>query len=403
MLRKLRLKFVCINMFLVTVMLCVIFALVIRTTSQNLEEQSIASIKRIASNPTDMIRPDRAPGENTRTPYFVMYINSAYEVMTIISNRFDLSDGAVLSELLTELRSSDDAIGTIKPYALRYYRTNIPGGQKVIFMDISAQIDTMESLVENCLLIGALSFLLFLALSILLARWAVEPVDKAWQQQKQFTADASHELKTPLTVIMTNAELLQSPDCTPAERDGFVQSIVTMSHQMRGLVEQLLNLARMDSGTVQREMQNLDYSELMLDAIMPFEALFFEKGLTLTCNVQEGIRVHGFAPQLTQVSDILLDNAQKYAHPETNVVVTLQRTDRRHCTFSVTSTGDAISREDFTNIFKRFYRVDKARSGGGSYGLGLAIASDIVQNHRGKIWAESRNGINTFFVQLPTA
>ena len=402
MLRKLRLKFVCINMFIVTAMLCVIFALVLNSTRQNLERQSIQAMKGITSNPTQMLRPDRGDDDNSRVPYFTLLISSSGEILTTGSSFFDLSDKEVLTDLLKQVFSGSENIGILPRYELRYYRTSNPLGQRVVFVDISGEMDIMESLVRNSLLIGALSFVLFLIISILLARWAVRPVDKAWQQQKQFTADASHELKTPLTVIITNAELLQSPDYTEAERADFTASILTMSHQMRGLVEQLLNLARMDSGAAKKELIRLDYSELTLDAVIPFEALFYEKDLALTCNVQEGIFVNGMAPQLTQVADILLDNARKYARPGTHVVVTLQRTDRRHCQFSVTSTGDVISEEDLKNIFKRFYRVDKARSRDGSYGLGLAIASDIVQHHRGKIWAESRNGINTFFVQLPT-
>lgn len=401
MLRKLRIKFVCINMFIVTAMLCVIFALVLNLTQQSLEEQSTQALKRIASNSMPMLRPGHEPGGGSRTPYFIVHISSSGEILTISSNQFDLTDQSFLEELLEQVLQNDDTLGVLQPYALRYLRTHSPIGEKVIFVDISGEIETMKSLLQSCLLIGALSFAIFLVISILLAHWAVKPVDKAWQQQKQFTADASHELKTPLTVIMTNAELLQSPDYSEQERKDFVQSIVTMSHQMRGLVEQLLSLARIDNGAAQKEMTRLDYSELTLDALMPFEALFFEKGLTVTCNVQDGIFVSGAAPQLTQVAEILLDNAQKYAHPSTNVVVTLQRSDRRHCQFSVTSTGDVISQEDLKNIFKRFYRVDKARSRNGSYGLGLAIASDIVSSHRGKIWAESRDGVNTFFVQLP--
>ena len=401
MLRKLRLKFICINMAIVTAMLCVIFSFVLNTTARNLENQSIAVLKQIADNPTWSFRPDREPGENTRIPYFIIHINHSGEALTISNSHFDLSETNV-NALLAVLQNSDTTIDVIKPYALRYYRTDSPIGEKVVFADISAELETIESLGRSCLLIGSLSFVLFLLISTLLARWAVKPVEKAWQQQKQFTADASHELKTPLTVIMTNAELLQSPEYSEEEQMGFAASILTMSQQMRGLVEQLLNLARIDSGSSRKDMQRLDYSELVLDAIMPFEALFYERELHVICNVQDGIFVSGIPAQLTQVADILLDNARKYAYPQTNLVLTLQRVDRKHCQFSVTSTGEPISPEDLKNIFKRFYRVDKARSRDGSYGLGLAIAADIIQFHRGKIWAESKEGVNTFFVQLAT-
>ena len=102
------------------------------------------------------------------------------------------------------------------------------------------------------------------------------------------------------------------------------------------------------------------------------------------------------------MADILLDNAAKYAASNSTVRVTLRR-QGSHCLLSVASAGDAISKEDLKNIFKRFYRMDKARSMNHSYGLGLSIADSIVSKHGGKIWAESADGVNTFFVQLPTA
>ena len=250
--------------------------------------------------------------------------------------------------------------------------------------------------------IGVLGFAVFLGLSFLLARWAVKPVETAWNQQRQFVADASHELKTPLTVILTNAELLQEPEYDEQARSRFVDSIMTMSHQMRGLVESLLELARVDNGGQNLVFSRLNFSELVSDALLPFEPVYFEKGLTLDNGVEEKLFVKGSQQHLKQVADILLDNASKYASADSTVRVILRR-QGSHCLLSVASAGDAISREDLKNIFKRFYRMDKARSMNHSYGLGLSIADSIVSKHGGKIWAESADGVNTFFVQLPPA
>ena len=260
----------------------------------------------------------------------------------------------------------------------------------------------MRSLTDTCILIGVLGFAVFLGLSFLLARWAVKPVETAWNQQRQFVADASHELKTPLTVILTNAELLQEPEYDEQARSRFVDSIMTMSHQMRGLVESLLELARVDNGGQNMVFSRLNFSELVSDALLPFEPVYFEKGLTLESNVEENLFVRGSQQHLKQVADILLDNASKYAFADSTVRVILRR-QGSHCLLSVASAGDTISKEDLKNIFKRFYRMDKARSMNHSYGLGLSIADSIVGKHGGKIWAESADGVNTFFVQLPAA
>ena len=161
-----------------------------------------------------------------------------------------------------------------------------------------------------------------------------------------------------------------------------------------------MELARVDNAQNHITMQELDFSKLISDAVLPFEPLFFEKGMVLESEVEPGIRLRGSAEHLRQVPEILLDNAMKYADPASTVQVRLVR-HGRECLLSVANRGPEIGREDLKNIFKRFYRVDQARSMGGSYGLGLSIAERIVQTHRGRIWAESAGGTNTFYVQLP--
>ena len=226
-------------------------------------------------------------------------------------------------------------------------------------------------------------------------------MDRAWKQQRQFVADASHELKTPLTVIMTNAELLQSPSYEPEAKAQFSQSILTMARQMRGLVERLLELARVDDGRSNMAFTRCDLTALVTQSVLPFEALFFEKGLTLTCQAEEGVAVQGSPAHLAQVVEILLDNAQKYSDRSGEVAVRLSRQHRGHCLLTISNPGTALSPQQLQDIFKRFYRADQARSRDGSFGLGLSIAQAIITEHRGRIWAESAGGLNTFFVQLP--
>ena len=242
---------------------------------------------------------------------------------------------------------------------------------------------------------GMLSFLAFFFISLWLARLTVKPVEQAWEQQEQFVADASHELKTPLTVIMTNAELMQGgEDARSAEH------ILTMSRQMRGLVEGLLDLARVDNGSVKTAFTEVDFSCLVSEGMLPFEPVYFEQGMELVGEVENGIRVKGSESHLKQVLDVLLDNAMKYSAPGARVVVTLKKQGAGSL-LSVCNPGESISKADLKKIFQRFYRVDSARSMDRSYGLGLSIAQGIVQEHRGKIWVESENGENTFFVYLP--
>ena len=224
----------------------------------------------------------------------------------------------------------------------------------------------------------------------------------AWDQQRQFVADASHELKTPLSVIMANAELMQGEDLVEEDRINYSGNILSTTYQMRSLVENMLEMARVDNGTVKMNFDIVDFSQLVSDAALSFQLLYEEKGMGLRCAVPDGVQLYGSEQHLYQVMDVLLDNALKYSAPGSMVSVDMIGMGKT-CVLSVESSGEPISGEDLKNIFKRFYRADKARSMNGSYGLGLAIAESIVEAHKGKIWAESENGCNTFFVQLPTS
>lgn len=216
-------------------------------------------------------------------------------------------------DLIVRARSSHQKVGVIKEYGFRYYKTNTPYRYSLVFADISSETAALKGLVRTCALIAGLSFILFLAISIWLSGWAVRPVEKAWKQQRQFVADASHELKTPLTVIMTNAELLQSSGCGEEEQRRFSEAILAMSRQMRGLIEQMLDLARADSGQAEAAFEQVDLSRTAEDSLLLFEPLYFEQGLTLYAEIEEGILIWGLKDRLSQLLDILLDNACKYS------------------------------------------------------------------------------------------
>lgn len=402
MIRKLQVKFVVINMAMVTVMLCVIFGLVYHFTSSNLETESISMMKSIAADPFQLGRPDGGDAD-LRLPYFTLQLGLKGELISTGGGYYDLSDQEFLRDLIEASIRSRKETGVLEEHNLRYCRVGTHMGTVLVFSDMSSENNTLNNLVRISLIIGAFSFCAFLCISVFLSRWAVRPVAAAWQQQKQFVADASHELKTPLTVVMTNAELLQSDDYTQEDRQSFARSIYTMSQQMRSLIESMLELARSDAGRQAETMRPVELSRLVADCAISFEGIFVEKGLSLDSFVEPGITVRGSAQELQQVVDILLDNAQKYSSPNGVTRVRLSSSGQGRCRLSVSDPGAEIPPEELKKIFQRFYRMDAARGRDGSFGLGLSIAESIVTRHKGKIWAESRDGINTFHVELHKA
>lgn len=399
MTRKLRYKFIIIIMGIVTIMLCIIMSMIYFFTKRNLETGSIAMMQNISDNPF-LLRLPNELHDDIRFPYFTLQLDMRGNLIATGGGYYDLSDESFLKNLIDAAFSADAPVGIIEDYNLRFFRKDTAVNQILVYADISSELAALNNLLRNCIFIGIACFLAFLLISFLLAKWVVQPVDRAWQQQRQFIADASHELKTPLTVIMTNAELLQNADYEETSQSAFSSSILVMSRQMRDLVEQMLELARTDHVQTHTVFSSLDFSRLVSDAVLPFEPVFFERGLTLRTEIAGNILVNGSPSELRQVLDILLDNAQKYSRENGTTWVTLQRRGKNHCLLAVADEGETIPPQDLKNLFKRFYRADQARSRNGSFGLGLSIAESIIKRHKGKIWAESKNGINTFLVEL---
>ena len=395
MIRKLRIKIVLVIVLVAAVMLGVIFGMSYTMTRQDLRAQSISMMQAIAADPFAPVQPEREP-QQVRLPYFVLQTDAFGNLVAIGSTDYDLTDRSFLRAVAAAASASEADIGEIPAYHLRFCRVD----GSVIFADISSEQQTLQGLVRSSLLIGGGSLLALIGLAILLARWAVRPVETAWRQQKQFVADASHELKTPLTVILTNTELLQSPDYDETQKQQFTDGIRTMAQQMRALVERLLELARTENARPQAAFAPVCLSEIAETSALLFEAALYERGLTLETQVEPELTVSGDERQLGQLVEILLDNARKYASGGT-VRLQLQRSGRHSCHLSLENEGPALSPQQLQEIFKRFTRADPARTRSGSFGLGLAIAQAIVQAHHGKIWAESRDGRNTFHVELP--
>lgn len=360
-------------------------------------------LHRIAGAPDGKLRVsvDARERFSSALPYFILRRDADGAFSFSGSEGVEPPDGEEQRALYAEAGAGEEESGVLPDRGLRYLRVALPDGEKIVFIDISGHLEYYRHLRRINLLITAVALAVLFAMSLLFSKLALRPVEMAWRQQRDFVSDASHELKTPLTVIVSNAELLQQPGYDEAQRRRFSDNILVVSRQMRRLVEDMLNLARLDSlrGTG-IELTELDFSALVEKALLPFEPLFFEKGLRLETEIEPDLHVSGNERALCQCLDILLDNACRHAQSG-RVLVRLRR-DSRRCELTVANSCPKLSREERREIFRRFYRRDPARSSNaGGYGLGLPIAESIVIQHGGKIACDWEAGEIRFTAALP--
>ena len=400
MIRRLRLKFICVNMAIVLVMMALMTVAVLYFTQRSLARESLHAMQQIAMDP---FRP-QAPGEaadGVRLPYFVLEVDETGAVHAAGGGYYDLSDTGFLAQAAAQIEAEGAQSGVLRAYGLRFLRAETPHGKYIVFADMSHEHSTLSGLLRTCLRISLAGSLVFLAISTLLAHLAVRPVEEAWAQQKQFVADASHVFFFQAADGIRDAMVTGVQTCALPIYRGCARGTLAAARRMRSLVEKLLELARADGGVLEPARTRLDWAQETNEALLPFEPLCFEKGLVLDTRLDAGIFVRGDAALLRQLAAILLDNACKYSSPGTVVRVVLKRRGKRRAVLSVANWGQPIPAKELANIFKRFYRMDAARSQSEGHGLGLSIAQQIVRRHGGKIWAESENGQNTFYAELP--
>lgn len=266
----------------------------------------------------------------------------------------------------------------------------------VTFMDNTVMRESMTTLFRYTLVFGAIAIAAFFFLAVYLARRIVKPLEESYRKQKQFISDAGHELKTPVSVVSANADLLSRE----LGENRWLANIQYENDRMGKLVTQLLELARTEDVTPATE--RLDLSRLVIGGALPFESVAFEKGLVLKTDISDGIFADGDSGRLSQLVSILIDNA--ISHGQNGDVCVKLTESRNHAILSVTNAGEPIPPEKTEQLFERFYREDESRNGEEKhYGLGLAIAKAIVSAHRGKIEVRCYDGQVEFRVSLPKA
>ena len=408
MIRKLRLKFVAVCMALVTAVLAVVCFAIFAALRGNVEDLSRQVLHRVIQE--EALPGGRKPevgveigGDKVLLPYFTVSVwpggGGAYTAYVTGGTYAGLENTAELAAILEDCLNQRPLEGVVQSYGLRYLRQDNGLYRRLAFVDMSMESRLLREMMGSYLVIALAAFLLLLGVSALLARWATGPVERAWSQQRQFLSDASHELKTPLTVILSNAELLSA---LPLEERParWTDNILSESRQMKALVEEMLTLARADSMAPAAPPEEVSLSETAEDCALAFEPVAFEAGKPLEYAVAEGVAVLGDGSRLRRLISVLLDNAVKYGAEGGTVRMTLEKTDRQ-ARLTVANPGEPIPAEQLERLFERFYRADASRGEKSGFGLGLSIAGVIAREHKGTLKAESGGGETRFVFTMP--
>ncbi len=417
MLNKLRNRFIFINMTLVGVILIALFMLIFAISVVGNYNDLTEAMEDALQNEIDIPNAffigeygqGRPYDDRTRDVYVVSvsqvgpYEDGGYVVVKSVNNTVTM-DEELLTTAIGRVMQAEQSEDWLYDMRLIYSKAQFFGATRIAFADLTP---FLESAQNGFIALGSIIVIVFVAfyfISNFLASIAFKPAEKAWEQQHHFLADASHELKTPLTVILANNNILLSHgEKTIEDMYKWVESTQTEAEHMKRLVDELLFLARSDAAKSEIPREPVDMSELAWSNMLQFEPLAFEKGILFDAQIQQGITVTGDRTQLNQLLHILLDNAIKYTGADGSVTWSLEKYTvgkkklQNYARLCVHNTGKPIPPEDLPHIYERFYRSDRARSAGSGYGLGLAIAKTICEEHEADISVESTQEKGTTF------
>ena len=279
-----------------------------------------------------------------------------------------------------------------------YSKKDYTKGTLVLFNSDEQFLGRVRTLISTTAAILIVGILFSFWVARMLASWLTRPVQETLENQTSFISDVSHELKTPLAVITANADAIEAD----YGESKWLTSIKTESIRMAGLITELLAASKLEHADTVTTFESVDFSSIVNEAVMTFDALAYEKGVLIDSDIADNIIVLGSAEKLRRLVGILLDNAVKYVNEGGSIVVKLQQRIGTPI-LTVKNTGSYVEKEYRKKIFDRFFRVDESRTTDGtfgSYGLGLSIARSIVEEHNGDIVCQSfrsASGDSTLF------
>ena len=311
------------------------------------------------------------------TRFCVIDLDVNKQITNIYSDKISAISDDEIKEYTEKILKRDKLSGWINEY--KYKLSESKDGYMLVILDGSVVKQSNWSIFTTSILVSTISYLIVLFIIALFSKKVIKPIAEGYEKQKQFITDASHELKTPLTIISANSEILEMT----YGNDDWIKGIEKQAERMRDLVNNLVVLTKMDEEKQTIIYKEFSVSDAVYDTAMAFEGLCKKNKKKLNIDIDQDINMKGDESEFRKLISILLDNAVKYCDEYGNIYVKLKKD--KHIVMSVKNSYKDVSKIELNRLFDRFYRVDRARTRNGSYGLGLAIAQAIIDRHKGKV------------------
>lgn len=425
MIGKLRKKFIIAAIIAVFLVLAVLIGAINVLNYRSLVSDADSTLQILSENrgsfprqmfreqdrpPSDMQSPpnegnsgrfDTKRGGNGELAYQSRYFTASFADDGSLS-RINLDNLASLTEEeAVSLAESVYASGREKGFAgeYRYCSTECDGETMLLFLNCERELSTFRDFLYASIGISLAGTLAVFSLLLLFSGRIVRPIAESYEKQKRFITDAGHELKTPITIIRADADVLQSE---LDEESEWITDIRRQTARLAELTSDLIYLSKMEEENAALQMQDFSLSELIDETAQSFQALAIAKGKTFSASVAPGLRVNGDEKALAKLVSILLDNAMKYSTENGTVEMTLEQSGKNAC-LTVRNSTPPMEKGSADRLFGRFAREDRSRnSESGGFGLGLAIAKAVTEAHKGRIRAESEDGMSlTVTAELP--
>ncbi len=400
-----RKRFVQLNMLLIGVVLLLMVALVAIYMYQDYYRTLESTMEQVVE-PLDPTTPREAPavpeaaeaGPSRQDQRNIMTVFYTPGEAPDVLSQTDLFDEDTLYALAEAVTGQNEHFGTLPEYRVIYYYTGNGSPYKIALASTGYISHSMTHLILVLSGIWVAAMGCFFLVSLQLSKVAVRPMEEAIRREKQFVADASHDLKTPLSVILANNSiLLETPQATVASQSRWIDSTQQAAKSMQRLIGEMLTLADVERQDTPVSLEPVDFAAIAMKAALQLESVAYEKQVALETELPEQLILRSNGDYLQRIAASLLENAIKY-EPAGGAVGERLFTSKRQVCLEIWNRDAVIAPEDIPHLFDRFYRGDRSRhSDTGSHGLGLSITREMVRGLRGDISVASRAGEGTVF------